>query len=191
MKTKTITLMGIAVALNIVGSFIAVTTKLPIFLDTIGTLVMAFTFGPIYGLITGTISGLVTGVLFDPYAIFFLPCQMLIGLMGGLAFKKRYFLMEGVSKIKNITKFAIGVLITAIPASLVGAVIASFVFGGVTSSGTTVIVQILNQIGMSMMNAVFSVQVPTDILDKTITILLALTIIKALKLKTTLSDRKN
>ena len=43
-KTNTfkITIMSIAVVLNIIGAFIAVALKLPIFIDTIGTFLSAF-----------------------------------------------------------------------------------------------------------------------------------------------------
>ena len=45
-KTNTfkITIMSIAVVINIIGAFIATTLKLPIFIDTIGTFLSAFLF---------------------------------------------------------------------------------------------------------------------------------------------------
>ena len=48
-----ITFMSIAIVINILGGFIAIALKLPIFIDTIGTFLIAFLFGPISGAITG------------------------------------------------------------------------------------------------------------------------------------------
>ena len=69
-KTNTfkITIMSIAVVINIVGAFIATALKLPIFIDTIGTFLSAFLFGPVGGMLTGVVTSLINGLTFDPYS---------------------------------------------------------------------------------------------------------------------------
>lgn len=176
MKTKMIAQLAMAVAINIVGAYIGTLAKF-VFLDTIGTFMAAFLFGPIYGMIVGAITLVVSGSIFDPSAYYFIPVQMILGLLGGLIYKSNFF------KGMNPVKIVLGILLIAVPASAVAAVIAAFVFGGVTTSGTTYIVMILKQVGVSVFSASFISQLPMDLLDKTITIILALTIVKRLNLK--------
>lgn len=171
-KTNTfkITIMSIAVVLNIIGAFIAVALKLPIFIDTIGTFLSAFLFGPIGGMLTGIVTSLINGLTFDPYSLYFIPVQVIIGLMAGICYKKNLF--KG--------KFLIlGIIITTVMGSLMASLISAFVFGGITSSGTSFIVMYLKEAGVNIVASIFSTQILFDLLDKSITVLLVLTILKS------------
>ena len=158
-KTNTfkITIMSIAVALNIIGAFIAVALKLPIFIDTIGTFLSAFLFGPIGGMLTGIVTSLINGLTFDPYSLYFIPVQVIIGLMAGICYKKNLF--KG--------KFLIlGIIITTVMGSLMASLISAFVFGGITSSGTSFIVMYLKEAGVNIVASIFSTQILFDLLEK-------------------------
>ena len=170
-NTFKITIMSIAVVINIVGAFIATTLKLPIFIDTIGTFLSAFLFGPVGGMLTGMVTSLINGLTFDPYSLYFIPVQAIIGLMVGICYKKNLF--KG--------KFLIlGIIITTVMGSIVASLISAFVFGGITSSGTSFIVMYLKEAGVNIVTSVFSTQILFDLIDKGITVLLVLTILKAL-----------
>lgn len=170
-NTFKITIMSIAVVINIVGAFIATTLKLPIFIDTIGTFLSAFLFGPVGGMLTGMVTSLINGLTFDPYSLYFIPVQAIIGLMAGVCYKKNLF--KG--------KFLIlGIIITTVMGSIVASLISAFVFGGITSSGTSFIVMYLKEAGVNIVTSVFSTQILFDLIDKGITVLLVLTILKAL-----------
>lgn len=69
--------------LNIIGAQIALVLKLPIYLDSIGTMVAAFLFGPLYGGLCGLVGNLITGFLFDSYSLFFAPSAVLLGILPG------------------------------------------------------------------------------------------------------------
>ena len=162
-KTNTfkITIMSIAVVLNIIGAFIAVALKLPIFIDTIGTFLSAFLFGPIGGMLTGIVTSLINGLTFDPYSLYFIPVQVIIGLVAGICYKKNLF--KG--------KFLIlGIIITTVMGSLMASLISAFVFGGITSSGTSFIVMYLKEAGVNIVASIFSTQILFDLLDKSITL---------------------
>ena len=170
-NTFKITIMSIAVVINIVGAFIATTLKLPIFIDTIGTFLSAFLFGPVGGMLTGMVTSLINGLTFDPYSLYFIPVQAIIGLMAGICYKKNLF--KG--------KFLIlGIIITTVMGYIVASLISAFVFGGITSSGTSFIVMYLKEAGVNIVTSVFSTQILFDLIDKGITVLLVLTILKAL-----------
>lgn len=152
-----LTVVGFAVALNIVGAFIALNLRLPIYMDSIGTIMSAALLGPVYGVITGLLGSVVSGITFDIYSLYFAPVQIFTGLLSGILYRKG--LMKGV-------KMPLGVLIVSIFSSALGAVIAAFVFGGVTSSGSSYIVALLSKLGVNKVLSVFIVQLLTDYLDK-------------------------
>ncbi|MCR8744951.1 ECF transporter S component [Romboutsia lituseburensis] len=169
-NVRIVTLLGFGVALNVIGAFIAFNLRLPIYLDSIGTVMVAILLGPKYAVLTGLTGSVVSGVTFDIYSIYFAPVQITTGLIAGAVYKKG--LLEG-------RKTPIGVFIYALPTAIVGSVISAFLFGGITSSGSSYIVQILKAIGISDVVSVFLTQIFTDYMDE----LVALTMVR-LALKT-------
>ena len=95
-NTKKLVLISLCIGINVIGALIAVTLKLPIFLDTIGTFLIAFLFGPIAGIITGILSYLITTMTFDPYALYFIPSQITVGLLAGIIYKKGGFKKKAI-----------------------------------------------------------------------------------------------
>ena len=157
MSVKSLTLLGMGIALNVIGAFIALTLRLPIYLDSIGTILIASLLGPKFAVMTGVCGSLVSGMTFDPYSIYFAPVQISTGLLAGIMYNKGF--LDG-------KKTPLGVLIFTIPTSIISAIIAAFLFGGVTSSGSSYIVQILSHFNVPMVVSVFITQVCTDYADK-------------------------
>lgn len=170
-NNKKIIFMGLAIAINLVGGFIALTLKLPIYIDTIGTILVSILFGPISGAMVGGLSSIFNAVTFDPISFYFMSVQIIVGLSTGMLFKKQKF--KGVKSV-------ISIILVTILGSAAAAVIASFVFEGVTSSGSSILVAILKNSGISIITSVFSTQIFTDLLDKAISFGVVFTIIKML-----------
>lgn len=168
-KTFNVTLMAMCVGFNIVGAFLALTLKLPVYLDTIGTFLSAFLLGPIAGVVTGGVSSLINGITFDPISLYFMPVQLITGFMAGMLFKK------GLFKGKLIP---IGMIIVTLTSSIVASIIAAYVFGGITTSGSSFIVMYLKEAGVNIITSVFSTQILTDLLDKAVVISLVIYLIK-------------
>ncbi len=175
MNTRKLTFLALCVALNVVGSFIVISTRLPLFLDTVGTLLTTFLLGPIYGAVTGAITYIISGSTFDPVGYFFIPTQIAVGLTGGILYKMNFF--TGWKKMPAI-------LIITLFSATVSAIIAAFAFNGITSSGTSYIVQVIHAIGIPLFASVYIVQVLSEIPDKIITVLLALMIFQRLPAQT-------
>ena len=171
MSVKSLTLVGMGIALNVIGAFIALTLRLPIYLDSIGTILIASLLGPKFAVMTGVCGSLVSGMTFDPYSIYFAPVQISTGLLAGIMYNKGF--LDG-------KKTPLGVLIFTIPTSIISAIIAAFLFGGVTSSGSSYIVQILNHFDVPMVVSVFITQVCTDYADKFIAVILVSLAVSAL-----------
>lgn len=163
LSTYQVTIIALGIVLNVIGAFIALTLRLPIYLDSIGTIFIACILGPRYAVLTGILGSLVSGMTFDIYSLFFMPVQITTGLISGIMFKKD-FLKGG--------KIFVGVMAFSLPTSILSAIIAGFVFGGVTSSGSSYIVQILSTLGVNKAVGVFFTQVLTDYADKFIAVII-------------------
>ena len=87
-NVKNITLISMGIALNVVGAFIALNLRLPIYLDSIGTILIACMLGPKYAVITGVGGSLVSGMTFDIYSLYFAPVQITTGYLAGIMYKK-------------------------------------------------------------------------------------------------------
>ncbi|MDC2815659.1 ECF transporter S component [Leuconostoc suionicum] len=159
-STQRITLIALFIVINIIGGHVALLAKLPVYLDTIGTLLSAAFFGPIGGLIVGVFTALVNGVTGDLFSIYFMPSQIVTALMAGFVYRK-----ISATDVKNIWWSA---AIISVPATIVSSIITVILFHGITSSGSSTIVQVLHGLGLNQTLSVFLVQVGTDYLDRII-----------------------
>ncbi|HEY7941509.1 MAG TPA: hypothetical protein VID25_06150 [Candidatus Limnocylindrales bacterium] len=242
-STRVIVLMPIAIAINIVlGATVQQALKLPIYLDSIGTILVGVVAGPFAGLLTGVLSNLIWGYLLPapigsttigPFAIVAGVIGLLAGVWGRLGlFRSRrgesssipgavvavilvgalavytyarayasptdfqnntgfdpatidqsriFFLLILVVFVALIAValflrrdvgavYAIGAgLVTGIVAAIVSAPIAAVVFGGVTGSGTDLLVAAFRAGGDSLVSATLKQGLLSDPMDKMIT----------------------
>mgnify|MGYP004520542133 FL=1 len=168
---RNLTLVSMAIALNVIGALVALGLRLPIYLDSIGTILIACLLGPKYAVMTGVCGSLVSGITFDPYSIYFAPVQISTGLLAGIMYNKGF--LKG-------KKTPLGVFIFTLPTSIISACIAAFLFGGVTSSGSSYIVQILSHFNVPMVVGVFATQVITDYADKFIAVIIVTLVVSAM-----------
>lgn len=149
--------IALAIVLNVIGGQIALMFHLPIYLDSMGTIMIAMLYGPVYGMLPPLLYGLVMGFTLDIYSLYFMPVGLMLGLMTGL-----------VSKYFSLKKWRMipGAMLITVPGTIVSSIITAVLFGGITSSGSTVIVQVLNKAGLGLTASVFIVQILTDYLDR-------------------------
>ena len=177
-KTTKITLIGVGIALNIVGAFIALGLRLPIYLDSLGTTMVSFMLGPLWGIVTGIAGSIISGFTFDIYSLYFMPVQIFTGLFAGVFFARGF--MKG-------KKIILATFITAIVISTVGAIITVVVFGGITSSGSSYILVTLTNLGVNPVLSAFIVQFFTDFADELIACVLMVSVVK--RMPSTLLNR--
>lgn len=170
-KSLKLTIMGIGIALNMIGAFIALNLRLPIYLDSIGTIMVGFVLGPVYGMVTGVLGSLVSGITFDIYSLYFAPVQIFTGFFAG------YFYKKGFMKGKKVF---VSVFIMTLFISLIGAILTAYIFGGLTSSGSSYLIIILNNLGVNPVLSAFITQFLTDYCDKLVAVLLMLQVVKRL-----------
>ena len=153
-KSLKLTIMGIGIALNIIGAFIALNLRLPIYLDSIGTIMVGFVLGPVYGMVTGVLGSVVSGITFDIYSLYFAPVQIFTGF-----FCRIFFMKKGLWKERN---YFLSVFVMTLFVSFTGACLTAYIFGGITSSGSSYIIVILNNLGVNPVVSAFITQFLTD-----------------------------
>jgi hypothetical protein len=233
--TRVIALMPVAIAINIVlGYTVQTVLKLPIYLDSIGTILVGVLAGPLAGLATGALSNIIWqyapgigGGTIGPFAITAAVIGIMAGVWGYLGvYKPRpasgtalyasaivgvliilllasriydnpaytdpnvggypawvFTAIVGIAIVASVCVagfillrrdaagawVAVAGALTGIVAAIVSAPIAAYAFGGVTGSGTDVIVAALRQGGADVMNASLGQGLFSDPIDKTIT----------------------
>ena len=86
LNSTALALIPLAIAINIAGGQLVKVLKLPIYLDSIGTVLTGALLGPWIGLITGLLSNTIWTLLgLDQFALTFAPVAGVIGLLAGLA----------------------------------------------------------------------------------------------------------
>jgi hypothetical protein len=100
LSTATLTLMVVAIAINIAVGSLIYFLRLPIYLDSIGTVLVGALAGPWAGALTGLLSNLIWSILpvpggAGPTAAFFAPVAAVIGLMAG------FWASRGVFRLRS------------------------------------------------------------------------------------------
>ena len=175
-NTQTWVLIPIAIAINIAVGQIVLVLKLPVFLDSIGTVLVAVLCGPWAGALTGALSNVIWGIAIDPGALPWWPVAAMIGYMAGR--------MAGWGFFKSWWKVVVTGFVVALTAAIVSTPIAVYLFGGITASGSSFITAYLLQTGQGIWSAVVSTSFLTEPVDKITTAMIAFAIIQGLPKRT-------
>ena len=170
--TYVIALVPVASVLNVIGGTVAGALKLPIFLDMIGTAVVAMTIGPWWGALVGVITNVTSGFITGPVSIPFAACNVVGALIWGYGTKWGW--------ANDKLKFSGLSVASAVGVSLMAAPIVIFVFGGATGHASDVLTAGLIAAGGDMWTSVFSSNIIVSSADKILSSFLALAIIGAL-----------
>lgn len=154
-------------ALNLLFNRLNVSLESPFFFDSVMTAVVAVLFGPWAGMATGLLSSAAVDLIFlhNGTGIAFVPCQLATGLIAGWAPR-----FEGFRSV-------FGLLVTAglvaLANSVLGSIIATFLFGGLTGHGSDFLVSGFLIAGQNLLSASFWARVPLNLIDKGIALLVA------------------
>jgi len=170
-STKSLVLIPIAVGINLIGGTLCSTLKLPLFLDMIGTIVVACLSGPwvaaLCGLLTNVFLALVANPVYLPYSVVSILCGFVTGYMvkAGL-FKKIW-----------------GVILTWLACTLTNVASAStitiLVYGGATGvTGSSVLTATLIAATKDIITSVLSSSMIENLIDKGIAFIIAYILVK-------------
>lgn len=84
LSTAALVLIPAAVGINYIGKLFAAALKLPLWLDSIGTVLAAMVAGPIAGAACGAINNIIYGLTMDPISFIYALTNVAIGLTVGI-----------------------------------------------------------------------------------------------------------
>ena len=171
-STMTWVLIPVAIAINLTIGQIVLVLKLPVYLDSIGTVLVGVICGPWAGALTGSLSNIIAGIILDPGWLPWFPVAAAIGGTAGV--------MANIGYFKNWWKVVVTGFVIAVVATVVGTPISIAVYGGISASGSSIITAFLLETGRSLLAAVLTTNFISEPLDKIATSLLAFAIIDGL-----------
>lgn len=237
--TRTLVLIPIAIAINIAIGELVTRLKLPVYLDSIGTVLVGALAGPWAGLVTGALANIIWGLI-NPFAVPFFYVAAVIGVMAGFAgrwgafdrssprwlsvligavffFALSLFILSfinlqivdgfpvfpnmadllgqyvvvfilaiiiggaiGYFLLQNGAYTGIAGLITGVVAAIISAPTAAIVFGGVTGSGTDLLVAAFRASGAGILASALAQGTVSDPFDKMLSYMVVLAILRAL-----------
>ena len=186
LTTRMVTVMALCIGLNFLGSTIALWLRLPIYLDSIGTIFAGALLGPIPGVLTGLSSSLLSGVTTDIFSLYYSPIQIITGLLAGLILPSK---LQNQGLINRLPLF-LWALVLSLPGTIISSIITIKLFGGITSSGSSMIVQLLYGLGLNQSASVVLVQTATDYLDRLLSVIAVALAVSALPRQALLVNKK-
>ncbi len=170
--TRAWVLIPVGVGINFVGGTLVTVLRLPIFLDTIGTILVALLAGPWVAAVTGLITNLILGVT-DPTLIAFAPVNVAIGLIAGFLALWGWF--------KTYPKIVASGLVIMLTGVVLSAPIVVLAFGGVTGSpGRSALTTYFLAMGNNIWGSVFTRGIIVEVVDKLISVFVAVFVARAI-----------
>jgi len=165
-------LIALCAALNVSIGYLVNLLKLPIYLDSIGTVFVAALCGWQYGAIVGLSALLVLSITAIPTALAYGGTAIVIALLAaGLA---RF------GFLKNLRATIIGGLIIGLGAAAASAPITTLVYGGVSLAGSDAITALFRAMGYSLWKSVIFGKLLIEPLDKLVTSLICFSLVQSL-----------
>lgn len=172
-SSKDLALMGMLVALNVsIGGLVHV-TKLPIFLDAIGTIIAVLLLGLVPGVVVGVVTFAVASVLLNPVYIWFIGTQAVIAALV-------YLLASRLAAFKSLGRVIPTGIALGVVAGVVSAPVIVYVFGGVAGSGRDLITASLISTGQQIFKAVILSGAASEPVDKLLQVLAAFYVVRSL-----------
>lgn len=173
MSLRDLVVIRLGVAVNLVIGQIVAALLLPVFLDAVGTILVAALIGPRAAILAGLTSQVLAAVLSGNFT--WLPfgiVQVVIAVYAAAAARVGVFRSYWAA-------LPAGLVLGAIAGST-AAPIAYYVFGGATAGGVTFMTTALRAIGVPLKAAVYTSSLSADLLDKTIAFALVCLILRSL-----------
>ena len=157
---RAVVFSAVCIALNVGLNKIAAVLQLPVFMDTVGTVLSGAMVPPGYSILVGIVSNLIGGVVTHPSIPFYIGTQIVVSLMSILGFRRGWF---------DTLPRAIGLgLAIGIVTAIVSAPVTAIVFGGVTEPGATALNAVLLAAGHDLWTSVLTGTLIVSSVDKVI-----------------------
>ncbi len=170
-----IPLIAFGIALNLSIGQLTIALKIPLYLDSIGTIFVAVLVGPFAAIIAGSFANLMAAAFGNPTMMFFIPVVVVIGAFTGFIANKGWF--------KRWYLCVPGGILQGVLAATVSAPISTYLFGGTMMAGTDALVYFFRSMGNTILTSVFYQGLTSDPMDKTVSYLIVYFILRNLPLR--------
>ncbi|HOA64912.1 MAG TPA: ECF transporter S component [Coprothermobacter proteolyticus] len=172
-STPVLVLIPVAVGINYVGKLFAQLLKLPLWLDSIGTVIASMLSGPIVGSISGAINNIIYGLTMDPISFVYALTSVAIGLTVGI--------MAYRGRISNLWRAVVVGLVVALVAAVVSTPLNVIFWGGQTGNvwGDALYAYLIAH-GVPVWLSSFLDELVVDLPDKVATVIIAFLIFASL-----------
>src|SRR5882757_78984 len=185
--TPRLVAIALCAALNFAIGNIVYLVKLPIYLDSIGTILCALLifldrFAAIAcAFIAGFIGVILSGLVINPFLPWFTFTVLAIALVSALltAHATETFRARPLPVPSFVGKVVLYGVITGIASAVMSAPVVVYLFGGVTGSGTGFVVAFFLKTGQQLMNSALLSGLTTEPIDKSLQVLLAALLYRA------------
>jgi len=169
-----LTFIPLAIALNVgIGAIVKI-LNLPIYMDSIGTILATILLGWKRGAIVGVLGFVITSIFINPFAIYFIGTQVAIALFIDFVAKSGWF--------SNVWKVCLSGIGLGIITAIVSAPVIILVFQGATGNGAALVTSFFVKMGNQIANSVVLSGFSIEPIDKVIQCLLAFFILKSMPL---------
>lgn len=170
-STMTLMLIPVGIAINVIGGQMASVLRFPLYLDIIGTVTIGLIGGVIPGVLVGLLTNLINAI-FTPTMLPYAIVSVAFGFLSGVLSKKGMFLTK--------KKVVLSGILLAIVAVILATPITTFVFGGITGGGNSVIIVTLQSMGLNLFTATLISTFCTEMLDKLLTVFICYGIVRSM-----------
>ena len=185
--TPRLVAIALCAALNFAIGNIVYLVKLPIYLDSIGTILCALLIFPdrraafICASIAGFTGVILSGLVLNPFLPWFMFTMLAIALVSALltARATETFRARPLPVPPFVAKVVMYGVITGVTSAVVSAPVVVWLFGGVTGSGTAFVVAFFLKTGQQLLNSALLSGLTTEPIDKTLQVLLAALLYRA------------
>ena len=184
--TPRLVAIALCAALNFAIGIIVYLTKLPVFLDSVGTILCALLIAPdrraaiVCAFIAGFI-GVVLSLPINPFLPWFTLTVLAIALVSALLTARATATFR--AQPLPVPAFTAWVLlcgvVTGVVAAIVSAPVVAYLFGGVTGSGSAFVVAFFLTAGERLLQSTLYAGFTTEPVDKTLQVLLAALLYRA------------
>ena len=186
-KTETMLTIALCAALNLALGSAVFLLKAPIYMDMVGTLLCALLFWDAprkafwSAAVAGVISFVLGGLLVNPFLPWFSATVVAVAALTAFVTCRsaRTFRSEGTSRTGFLCRVLGYGILTGVIAALVSAPVVVYLFGGVTGSGSALLVAFFLKTGHQLLQAALLSGFTAEPVDKTLQLLLAVILFRA------------
>lgn len=164
-------IIPVAVSINVVGYQLSQILRLPILMDSIGTILSGALCGPVVGMLTGALTTCINGII-NPITFAYIGTSVAIGFVAGL--------LSGTGMLGGPLRMVLSALLLSVVTTLLSGIVTFYLFGGATGGTGSLITASLVALGQELLTSVFSAQLIQELADKALSLFIACMMLRSL-----------